>query len=669
MTTHILDEALRLAGLGYRVFPLRPGLKVPWQGSRGAHDATTDEATIRSWWACVPESNIGLATHNIVALDIDPAALADLAGEDFAELEALLGDLPRQRTPRGGFHWVGQGAPHWKSSTSKLWRGIDLKAGAGSYIVVAPSCVEDHAKGVRGVYEWIAPVACEPGELPAIPPRVAEWIDAAHERAPQSAGPLPNGAAPAVPLRATPATLARARAYVAKGCPPAVQGEGGHAALLWAARVLVRGFLLPDDDAMRILADDFNPRCEPPWEGDELVRDFARKLREARTKPFDKPDGWLLDPEARGEAPIFAGGAPEARPGAVLLRMADVQPREVEWLWPGRVPLGKLSLIVGDGGCGKSTLTTDIAARVSSGAPWPDGGARRAPAGVVLLSAEDDPADTIRPRLDAHGADCARITLLQGVRDADGSERCVSLSDLPALEAAIDETPDCALVVVDPVSAFVVKGADSHNNSDVRTMLAPLSEMAARRRVALVVVSHLNKAGPGNLKALYRIMGSAAWGAAVRAAWGVTIDPDDPAALEADKRRLVVPLKMNCGKPAEPWAYAIVEGNGVGAVEWVGRASGVDVDRAMGGEKVAQRDAPARAEAEALLLDLLTAAPEGVPRNEIKDAAQGHGIAWRSVERAKGALRVDSRKIGFDGQTCWVWSLPGATIGAKGEGV
>ncbi len=159
-----------------------------------------------------------------------------------------------------------------------------------------------------------------------------------------------------------------------------------------------------------------------------------------------------------------ATGAAEV-PGPVLRCLADVEPREVQWLWPGRVPLGRISLLVGRPGEGKSFLTTDMTAHVSTGRTWPDGSA--CPCGsVILVSAEDDPHDTIRPRLDAHGADVRRVHLLATVRRRGEGGRLVeamfTLEDLPALAEALDRQPDCRLIVIDPIGSFIGGGTDSH---------------------------------------------------------------------------------------------------------------------------------------------------------------------------------------------------------------
>lgn len=302
----------------------------------------------------------------------------------------------------------------------------------------------------------------------------------------------------------------------------------------------------------------------------------------------------------------------DARPGngPVMVRLSEVASEPVSWLWPGRIALGKLTLVAGDPGLGKSFVTLDVAARVSTGAPWPDRpGERREPGGVVLLSAEDGIADTIRPRLDAAGADVERIVALEAVRivDADGREsaRAFDLTcDLPALEAAIREVGDCRLVVIDPVTAYL-GGVDSHKNAEIRGLLAPLAELAARYGVAVVAVTHLNKSGGG--PAIYRAMGSLAFTAAARAAWAVSKDKDDPA------RRLVLPIKNNLAPDAGGLAYRI-EGRGAGdcpVVAWEPDAVNVSADDALTADaRQAGAGTGALEEATEWLRDFLAGGPQ-----------------------------------------------------------
>jgi hypothetical protein len=220
---------------------------------------------------------------------------------------------------------------------------------------------------------------------------------------------------------------------------------------------------------------------------------------------------------------LLAPPPPPAVSGDPIMRCyADIEREPLRWLWPDRIALGKVSMIVGDPDLGKSLITLDMAAIISTGSPWPDSEdmSRREPGGVVLVSAEDDAADTISPRLDAAGADPSRIISLDGRLDVDsetGAQRQLWLDlarDIPTIEAAIHSVPDCRLAIIDPVSAYLGR-TDSHNNSEIRAVLGPLAELAARSKTAVVCVSHLNKAG--NQAAVYRITGSLAFNPCI---WG-----------------------------------------------------------------------------------------------------------------------------------------------------
>ncbi len=151
--------------------------------------------------------------------------------------------------------------------------------------------------------------------------------------------------------------------------------------------------------------------------------------------------------------------------------------------------------MAGDAGLGKSQVALDIAARISIGAAWPDGG--RAPRGnVVILSAEDGHADTIRPRLDAAGADVTRIHALSAVTDENGTRRTFDLgADLAALEKAICEIGDVTLVIVDPITSYM-GCVDSHRMVDVRRVLEPLAAFAESNNVAVLAISHPPKSTP-----------------------------------------------------------------------------------------------------------------------------------------------------------------------------
>lgn len=404
---------------------------------------------------------------------------------------------------------------------------------------------------------------------------------------------------------------------------------------------------------------EHNEKPEKALRRDYITRTLARARQAAADMPVESAD---VDISAiTSQAAVSAGPAPPApsvmmsglRVDAVCL--ADVEPEPVHWLWPGRFALGKLSLIAGEPGLGKSFLTLDMAARVSRGAGWPcDEISRSAPAGVVLLSAEDDIKDTIAPRLIAAGADRSRILAMRAIYQPQlalvpGVEKQVPFSlleHIPQLEELIRRAAPCCLVIVDPVSAFL-GGTDSHNNSEVRGVLAPLAEMASRNRVAVVAVTHLNK---GQGSALNRVIGSIAFTAAARAAYVVTKDEDDPS------RRLLLPAKNNLGCDADGFAYRL-EGEPTPHVEWEPVPVAMSADEAVSGEcHTRGPDPDAREEAEQWLLDFLAAGPR--PAQEVFDAASADGHTRATIRRAKAVARVRSAKEEFDGR--WVWILPGS---------
>jgi hypothetical protein len=248
-----------------------------------------------------------------------------------------------------------------------------------------------------------------------------------------------------------------------------------------------------------------------------------------------------------------------------LTRFSDVIDRPVEWLWPDRVPLSKLTLLVGDPGLGKSFVTVDWAARVSRGGAWPGEPSQFAPRGAaILLGAEDDPSDTTLQRLKAAGADLNNVAALTAVRESGlmGTSRPFSLRrDLDVLDAALAQMPDCRLVVIDPITAYM-DGIDGNRNIDVRTVLQPLSELAAEHRVAVVAVTHLNK--NVSRQAIYRTIGSLAFVAHARSVWGVVRDPGDPA------RRILLPVKTNVSLEARGLVFRLPEASAgvMPRVEW-----------------------------------------------------------------------------------------------------
>jgi hypothetical protein len=324
------------------------------------------------------------------------------------------------------------------------------------------------------------------------------------------------------------------------------------------------------------------------------------------------------------------------------IRMSDVQPEPIRWLWRNRIPLGKITVIDGDPGLGKSVLTLNLAARISTGEPMPDG-TPGISGGVVILSAEDGWGDTIRPRLEAAGADLLRIVALTFVGD---DARLPSLpSDLGVIENDI-KSVGAVLLIIDPLMAYLGEGINSFRDQDVRRALAPLAEMANRLGVAVVIVRHLNK--DEKVSALYRGGGSIGIIGAARSGLLVAKHPEDP-----ERQRVLAGLKSNLGPPPVSLAYRI-EGADNQAIQivWLGETSYKAQE--LLGQSPDDEERSALEDAKGVLADILSGRP--VQASEVEAQAKEAGVKERTLKRAKAALGVKSRRMGFGGP--WVWELP-----------
>jgi putative DNA primase/helicase len=353
--------------------------------------------------------------------------------------------------------------------------------------------------------------------------------------------------------------------------------------------------------------------------------------------------------------PAVPRGKPSAKPleRLVALNMAEIELKPIEWLWPERMAIGKVSGFAGDPDLGKSLLTLDLAARVTRGDYWPVNGGRAPLGNVVLLSAEDDPEDTYGPRLKAMGADLSRITTITMVEKTDpkGFRGFDLQADVERLEALARETK-AKLIIIDPVSAYMGKPgkADTHQNSDVRAILAPLKMMAEETRCAVLLVSHLNKSGGTN--AMVRVTGSLGFIAAPRAGYLVTKDESNGA---APGRRLGLPIKNNLSPVRTGFAYRIgtreVEGIGsLPIVEWEDRLVEMTADQALALKDRNQQQATNPA------VDFPREYLSDGPREKrvVDEEAQERGITQKQLRSAREKIGVKSyRTKDFHAKSYW----------------
>lgn len=344
------------------------------------------------------------------------------------------------------------------------------------------------------------------------------------------------------------------------------------------------------------------------------------------------------------EHPPKNGTKHEQPPGILL---SEVKREQVEWLWQHRIPLGKITILDGDPGMGKSLLTLNIAARLTTGKPLP-GQTVVQKGGVVILSAEDGLGDTIRPRLEAANADLKRIVALKYVPDWAGEQTVSNIPvEIPTVRAAIHRVR-AKLVIVDVLMAYLASDTNSWRDQDIRLALAPLSEMASRERVAVLCIRHLTKAPGGN--PLYRGGGSIGIIGGARAGLLVAKDPKDPSIT------VLAQTKSNLGPPMPSLKFRIkADANGVPYIDWKGESqetAGSLLASTVGDDE--QRGAVA--EAQKFLLRELGNGQ--VRRTDLQDACKRAGIANRTIQRAKHLLGVKSQKVGSGEKSYWVWKLP-----------
>lgn len=351
-----------------------------------------------------------------------------------------------------------------------------------------------------------------------------------------------------------------------------------------------------------------------------------------------------------------------ARPRVELITASSIVPTPIAWIWQGHLARGKVHILGGKPASGKTTLALSMAATITRGAAWPDG-TRCKPGEVVIWSGEDDPADTLVPRLIAAGADLSRVHFVSAVNDGKEAVPFDPAAHMPALMTRICTIPDLALLIVDPVVSAVA--GDSNKNAEVRRALQPLAELAAQTGCAVLGITHFTK-GTAGRDPVERLTGSLAFGALARVVLVAVKEEDskDPgtAGATGDDRRILLRAKSNigpdgggfqysfeqCGLPDHPDFFASVVRWGAAVV-----GSARELLANAEGEQAADQGS-SLSEAMGWLEDLLDGGP--LEQKQVKAEAVRAGQAWATVRRAKKRIGVKARKQGMQGG--WVWELP-----------
>ncbi|MGU7838700.1 bifunctional DNA primase/polymerase [Burkholderia sp. AW33-5] len=639
------EQALSLAQhRGFNVFPLAPGSKKPPYGSNGFKDATRDAHLIRQAFS-TDNFNIGIRCDvcndtSIFVLDIDgpegEAALADLVAAN-KPLPATL-----ESKTRRGRHMIFYAAGPVGSSVSKVGNRIDVR-GHNGYIVAPGSTVDDYTYHFVDPHKRIQ--------------RAPEWLYRLVRSAGTAAEAAPVDRAPLLGVDADRAHQ-RAVTYLSSA-PPAVEGEGGdNTTYKVAAKLKDVGCTL--QQAVELMLEHWNERCNPPWDAEELSVKVAHAFKYGQEQPGSMAAEAVFGKVEQHSKPTL--------PPLYVTRVADVQARPIEWLWPSVFALGKHSIIAGPPGLGKSQLSIFLAAAVSVGGTLPDGS--KCPQGdVVMLTMEDDIADTIRPRLEAAGADLNRVYVLDGVPEKlkngqDGMRAFDLTRDVQLLGQLADKLENLRLIIVDPISAFMGE-TDSHKNAEVRAALSMISKLAESRRAALLSISHLNKSSESN--ALNRVTGSGAFAAQARAVYIVARDSED------DTIRTMSPAKNNVGDDRTSFFFTVEgvtlnSGIATSKAVWQERTEERSADEALERKKGRDTDT-AMGRAARFIHEQLQDGPK--PSKEVQSAAKDASISEKTLRRARETLGVVTKKAEGSKNGEWLWILPGATAelaGAKTAG-
>jgi hypothetical protein len=334
-----------------------------------------------------------------------------------------------------------------------------------------------------------------------------------------------------------------------------------------------------------------------------------------------------------------------------LSAVDHLESRPISWLWPGRLALGKLAMLDGDPGLGKSLVTLDLCARLSKGRSFPDGATGPGRAASLVLNGEDSAEDTIRPRLQALDADLKRVYVLHA-EDASAGEPLRLPEHTAILDDALKQTR-AQLLVIDPIMAFLDRRIQSSNDASVRRVLTPLAQLAERHGAAVLMVRHLNKS-PGR-SPIYRGGGSIGLLAACRSGWLIARNPEQPAQC------VLAQVKNNLAPPQPSLAYRVdTKESKVLSLSWLGPTDWTAAQLLAGVPRNRPRRLTPREQARDFLQGFLRDGPR--TSRDIWHAALPKGLTERTLERAKQELSIRSVRVYPDGQCMSYWLLPGQEL-------
>ena len=316
------------------------------------------------------------------------------------------------------------------------------------------------------------------------------------------------------------------------------------------------------------------------------------------------------------------------RDSSIFRYYSDVNKKDIDWLWFPYIPYGKITLVEGDPGEGKSTFMLHIAALLTNGKPMPDGFSVPKPVKVIYQCSEDDISDTIKPRLTDAGADCDKVAYIV---DDDGT---LTLDD-ERIEMTIAQT-GARLFILDPLQSFLVQDGDMHNAGRMRGLLGKLSVIAARHNCAIVLIGHMNK-GSAN-KNLYRGLGSIDIAAIARSILMIIRDPNEP------DNRYMIPIKSSLAPEGEAVGFRFDRSAGFQWLSGVPQRKDLNLPKSYNPFK--------HSEASDSIIVLLRDGP--IPSTEVFARSREFNISERTLYTIKKELNI----LSFKENNMWYWKLP-----------
>ncbi|RTE44798.1 AAA family ATPase [Acinetobacter junii] len=334
-----------------------------------------------------------------------------------------------------------------------------------------------------------------------------------------------------------------------------------------------------------------------------------------------------------------------------VINMSDIQALPILWLWPGWLPLGKMTILAGAGGCGKTNLSLALVAIITRGGFFPDGMQCENPGRVLIYSTEDDPADTLKPRLIANGADINRVSFIAGRTNQQGKlEPFDPAKDFPKIEQYIKANQDLKLLMIDPIISAV--SGDMNKANDVRRSLQPLVDLANQYGFAILGITHFAK-GSANNSPADRILGSQAFSALARMAWCAS-------RREADGDYILVRAKSNISVLDGGICYQLESVTIADKIEttktnWLGKIDGFAKELLNSAELNVGDNNSAVEVAKEFLIELLSDV-ERLPAKDVHLQAKEAGLSLSSIRRAQERLNI--KPFRPCGEKVWFWSLP-----------